>query len=964
MLANVCKTVYFHFGTLISKPDTRSMQILQCPVWYPETWIIGSITGYNIFILHFLFVLNIFIAGFGMYKLSFYFNKQKIESLIVGIIYMLSGFFVSHGQHFFVLIAAAYIPFVIYFYLKLLDNLTTFNLCKLLVFTYFLISGGYQMLTIITAYLLVIILAFYLIRNYNNKTKLISIIKYQILFLIAIILLCSPILISIVQISGFTSRFREGLTLSQIQKFAFSPQSFISLVFPFATTVNGDFFNTDISMRNVYIGIPGLIFFILAMLRKKKSIEWVFLGFGLFCLMASLGNYLPVRKFLAEFFPLMNQFKAPSYFTVFFIIAILISISIHLPDIIHSFIRDKRKPVFILIGIFAIILIINVFFYFRSGTNLVSELLGKDKAPGLTIFDKIFIQTLIQIVILSIFLIFIIKIKNQHFLKRFILLLLFADLFISVNLNSYYTTFLNYPPYYLHQDISKFPKGFPIPYHEKIAETTDKSMSEFPLWRNIGNFQKRISFNAFTSLVFDNYNILSDSLPALKDSILSNYLIYISDKVFPCDSLTNKHVLSSKDIFTGPDDYNKIKSFTFQVSKDDTIGIEKFNPNSIQIFAENHNSVVLTLLQEYYTGWNLFIDGKKSKIFISNNLYMSAVLTPGKHIIEFKYKNNIVLISSIITALALLIMLIYLINSYFIVRSINLLFPFAGFILLSAAIFLFCLRTLRHDNCDSLYDKFNHKLIQTANTITVDSLKIIINSDRKIDSLEQNYSAKYMRFKFDPDYNNLNKYISSGPEPYLIYGDFNSYNPDEVRYYIMDYYPCITDEFKIKKNHITVFRKDNNCIKTKYKMIVENGFENSSDLWNANPFNLDTTVVYNGKYSYRLDSLVEYSPTYYGNLRDPEIKNSDHITIDISAHIFMTEGSVPFIVFERHSPIMSNIWKASKISKHNNGNNKWTLVHSSIDVPAGHGYSDKFKIYIWNNSKSKVYIDNFKIRFK
>ena len=40
----------------------------------------------------------------------------------------------------------------------------------------------------------------------------------------------------------------------------------------------------------------------------------------------------------------------------------------------------------------------------------------------------------------------------------------------------------------------------------------------------------------------------------------------------------------------------------------------------------------------YSNGWEIFIDGKKSKLIKANGMYMAAEITKGNHFIELKYK--------------------------------------------------------------------------------------------------------------------------------------------------------------------------------------------------------------------------------------------------------------------------------------------------------------------------------------
>ena len=80
---------------------------LQCPTWYPETILIGSIIGYSNITLHILFTLYIFIAGLGIFKLTKHFGTDNLPAFISGFAFILTGIFVSHAQHLFIIVSLA-----------------------------------------------------------------------------------------------------------------------------------------------------------------------------------------------------------------------------------------------------------------------------------------------------------------------------------------------------------------------------------------------------------------------------------------------------------------------------------------------------------------------------------------------------------------------------------------------------------------------------------------------------------------------------------------------------------------------------------------------------------------------------------------------------------------------------------------------------------------------------------------
>jgi hypothetical protein len=105
---------------------------------------------------------------------------------------------------------------------------------------------------------------------------------------------------------------------------AFTLKSFISFILPFGSIRNMDFYGTDLSMSNAYFGLLTLLFFFTGLMIKRPGMVNLFLFWGLFCLTASVGSILPVREFLYHYIPLMNLFRFPAIFRIFFILSFVI----------------------------------------------------------------------------------------------------------------------------------------------------------------------------------------------------------------------------------------------------------------------------------------------------------------------------------------------------------------------------------------------------------------------------------------------------------------------------------------------------------------------------------------------------------------------------------------------------------------------------------------------------------------
>src|SRR3972149_5755237 len=83
----------------------------QSGAWYPFVWIIGLLSRYGLYSNQLEFVLHVFLAGVGMYKLANGLKLPNKVALLMAMSYLCSGFFVGNAQHFTFIISSAWVPF-------------------------------------------------------------------------------------------------------------------------------------------------------------------------------------------------------------------------------------------------------------------------------------------------------------------------------------------------------------------------------------------------------------------------------------------------------------------------------------------------------------------------------------------------------------------------------------------------------------------------------------------------------------------------------------------------------------------------------------------------------------------------------------------------------------------------------------------------------------------------------------
>ncbi len=659
-------TQYFPFRFFISEcyrnnllPLWNPYEFLGYPIcadpqsgaWYPFVLILGFLKGYNIFINNIEFILHIFIAGIGMYWLLKRFDFTTQIRLLLAICYLFCGLFVGNAQHLTYIITGAWLPFVIGAYIDLNNKLSPKSAIIAALFCYLLLTGGYPAFVIILIYLFLLLFIIKLIEliKERNKNKIIKLFLLNFVFVVFLILFSAAYIYSFINFRNDFSR-SEGVSVENALFGPFSPRSAISFLMPFPTVMNQNYFDTDISMANAYFGILIFILFIYSFFRKKSKTEIVFLGIGIFCLAASMGKYLYVRQFLYDYVPLMNLFRFPSIFRIFFIICFIICAGYTLQSIEKNF-NKKKLYIFSGIALLAILAIIIPLFKSVNWKIILWVKNFFDLSNILSFNEHFIVQGILQGLIILIFLLIIYKTKNFiHFIKYLTLLLVF-EMIISTQLNAPITIYSNFKPKSISDKLKRLPKSFPIPPKIKLINTIDKSIAGTPLQGNSNMFFKNISFDGNNPFVLNMFGKLNNS--KIRKNIFENEWIYLSCNLVLLDSLNETTITdttNSKIIYAEKSKFQQIEGIqNMTSSSNDIVDVRKFNPNNIKVFVNTESPQVLTLMQNNCKGWSVYIDNKKTQHFTSNYAMISVIVPSGKHNIEYvfsvKYLNIAVLVS-------------------------------------------------------------------------------------------------------------------------------------------------------------------------------------------------------------------------------------------------------------------------------------------------------------------------------
>lgn len=639
---------FFPFWNPFQQTGSPFFADLQVPTYNPELLYTSLLGGYSVYTMHILFIGYLLVSATGMYRLSFFFNKNKKASIVAALAYVFSGYVVAHAQHFFLLVGMAWIPFVILSYIKLNQNLNLISTLKTSLFAFLMITGAYQALSITLMYLLILLFAYFVMKSWTTKkrTEILRILKFNLIFAVILILLTLPLIVSTGEIFPLVSRLASGIGLHKTLTLGQPLTALFSFLVPFSTITKTNFFHhADVSLINYYFGMVMLLFFFISLFRKHSFLEYIILFFGVLVFSMSF-NYLPVMKWMWEYVPLMNSFKYASYLSIFGILAFILIASGYFAYFEKN-VASERKKVIPAVSVFLALYVFLIFYSLHklSPYSLQPFLHFQSLVKSfqhVTFFQSVFIQSVADVVILSgiiIILLFYKKIKRP---VAVIVVLLAGDLLLAAQLNMYTTAVdTKYTPKELQTSINLSPKGFPIPVNDKIIFNNLQNAFFNPFWRNTYIFTKQISFTGFSSFKLNTYNKI-DHYQNLKDATLNNHLFYFSDTVIPLSEFSDKSITinDSKYLFVSDRDFKILSRKKVKTDTSDIIRIEKFTPNEVVITTRTQNDQFLTLLQTNYQGWKSFIDNKPVHLYTSNFNYRTLFLPKGKHTVLYRYKNN------------------------------------------------------------------------------------------------------------------------------------------------------------------------------------------------------------------------------------------------------------------------------------------------------------------------------------
>jgi len=618
---------YIHFGI----PQYGDMNN---GFWNPCLWLIAKTLGYNIWTITLEEMLYILIGGWGMYKVLRELGITNGIGILIALSYMSSGYVVGHLQHFGWITGVGFFPFVCLYFLRAnrSPQLKNFVLGALSVFLF--LSSTHPGFIIGAIYFLIFGIFFiFFFRKTNCR------IFYQSDFWLinSVFLLCSllfsvVVIASDVEVIKYISRGNK-VTLSQSLLNPTSFQCYLSLLFPLAVN-KSSLFATDISMRNVYMGLASIAGITLSLKYISKKILLVALIPLLFFILLSSGGIF--KTFFSHVMPLLGYVRLNGEFTYFVILVILLlsAFTLQLFTSDENFkISVKKYGRWARLFFLAIMIIALLFILFQRSSIIYKEIPFtnfktsiKNILDNFSFTDLLFLNALIQFLT-------VVLLANKY-LHQKAFFVLTGNLVILTWLVLPFTGLGIASKKEMSEKMTTFPRGLHpqelIPLNK--TKFLDSSLRS-ELWL-LGSYSKKIGYPSE-----EQYPVqLNTSKEFFEDSALHDF---INDQAF---------IFLCKDSVIGS-----------QTNYDSTlIKITGFGPGELTVTVSNFNDKFLVFLQNNYPGWETWINEKKEPHITIFETFIGLPLKKGNYEIRFKFNpvviTNVLKIDIIIFVLGFMVL--------------------------------------------------------------------------------------------------------------------------------------------------------------------------------------------------------------------------------------------------------------------------------------------------------------------
>lgn len=585
------------------------------------------------------FIFHAFVGGWGFYRLCRSFGPSRLSSFAFAVCYMLSGFFVANAQHLSWVVAAAWLPWLIYSMLKLF-RIPNFRFAAMTaIFASLMFNGGYPGFFFGFAYLVLLFFAAWLFwdarnRNHHHIKNLLLFGGLAVLFFA---LLSLPTIISYLEVRPLITRGQE----LDYSKVSHSFPAFSSLLFPYAIASETAVFTSGLTMRSIYVGILTVAFFVTGIRCSRGRSLWLLFAFGVAALLVAYGRALPFHRMIFYVLPLASVVRIPALMRIFFIIPVLLLAAIGLEktltgDVVSRKILTVTLLLFSVVSLILFVLLVTPFGQSWESETVTAVFLRKLKIDCLVLF---FVSTVAVVCLKAI---------RPEIFQRIVVLLTVADMVLLVFLFGPITIWNND---LRHRDFARITRERTCPVPSRVSNSSAIQDPEpHLLWLNAGVFFKAVEWESYNPFVLNDYNKMTQ--PYYEQGLQMDLPLAYFPGIVVLDTVA--HILGEDTAYT---DFSEMAGCYFDSTA--SVVITRFEPGRIELKSRCNEIRPLVLAQNFYPGWRCHVDGEPLEIRRMNISMMTVMLPAGSHQVTFEYRKPAIMVAWITETLLLLGLLIY-----------------------------------------------------------------------------------------------------------------------------------------------------------------------------------------------------------------------------------------------------------------------------------------------------------------
>ncbi|MCB9184377.1 MAG: hypothetical protein H6591_10695 [Flavobacteriales bacterium] len=611
---------------------------LQGPSGYIEALALGGTLGHGVHVLQGLYLLYLMIGGWGMARLIRSLHHDARIGLVIGTAYALGGFLTGHQQHFYTIISAAWLPWLLDAFLHLLREPGWRPAARVALFQGLLLTGGNHTFTIIAAYLLLALTIQQAWRTSRGAGMrgLAPLVRWAGLAVLAAALIGALPLHALWETRGLLAR-DGALDLQAASVGALTRPSLLSLFFPFATGSDMERLGTDPPMSNAYMGALILAFALAALLRKRSAVENLLLVFGAVCALAAFGDATPMHRGLWRWLPGMDLFRFPAYFRWFTWLAVLVLAAGTLKAWWGAALERWKLiiPIAVVLGAAAVVALSAEPEPLASGSPV--SLFERMRAMDLR--DRVWLGAAVSMPLLLIVLV-LGGTKRLGF--AVVLLSVVVEMGWNSSLAQWNTALSDIRPSWLSHRLSALSEGPAIPRAEPMSRYDDSGARLHYLAHNTQDFLGGFSRNGVNSFWLRNAMDLEVSHAALWEAMARQPIAYLAERIIPWHGYDPRAVHAERDsglVVLMPGSTSEAARARGPADQVEVIGFER---DAFRMRCSVRDTALLVLQQSHYPGWEARIDGLASPIRLVNIAAMSVVVPAGEHEVLFRYRKPIV----------------------------------------------------------------------------------------------------------------------------------------------------------------------------------------------------------------------------------------------------------------------------------------------------------------------------------